>query len=180
MNLEQLIKNRVSQKTYLDLEVNQEEVMRLLDVAVYAPNHKMRQPWRFIMINGLAKDQLKERYLSVLQTEEKEKVSVVFDKLTKAPLLIACVMKTSIDFDVEIEDIQANAAMIMNFMLLAEDNKLATHWKTPSFIKSDKFKEVLGLSENELVTGLVMVGYADVKAKPKPRQSAQELTTFYE
>ncbi len=179
MNIETLIKNRVSQKSYTEQTVDRALVLKLLDTAVYAPNHKMRQPWKFIIIDE-GKEALRNRYLKILKDEQYEKVSLAFKKMYKAPLLIAFTMETSLDFDVEIEDLQANASMIQNFLLLAEEAGLSTHWKTPSFIKSDRFKEVLGIAEKEIVTGIIMVGYADVKAKPKPRISAEKRITYYQ
>ncbi len=68
--------------------------------------------------------------------------------------------------------------VVQNFLLLAEETGLATHWKTPRFIKSDRVKKVLNVTENELVTDLIMVGYTDQKAKTKPRKSAKALTRF--
>ena len=178
MSLETIIKNRVSQKSYTDQLVDRHLVLSLLDVAVYAPNHKMRQPWRFVFIDE-GKNALRDRYLNLLENEEKDKVSIAFDKMYKAPLLIAFIMPMSLDFDVEFEDIQANASVVQNFLLLAEEKGLSTHWKTPGFIKSDRFKEVLGIAQNEIVAGLIMVGYADEKAKTKPRKGAEELSSFY-
>lgn len=180
MSLETIIKNRVSQKGYTDQEVSRELVLELLDIAVYAPNHKMRQPWRFIVIDGQGKNKLRHQYLSRLDGDHKEKASVAFDKMSKAPMLIAFLMPTSLDFDVEFEDIQANASVVQNFLLLAEEAGLSTHWKTPGFIKTDGFKEILGVKEKELVAGIIMIGYADEKANSKPRFSAQTLTSYYE
>lgn len=179
MNLETIIKNRVSQKSYTNQKVDRALVLKLLDTAVYAPNHKMRQPWRFIVVDE-GKDLLRTRYLETLSEEKKEKVEITFSKIYKAPMIIAFVMPTNLDFDIEIEDIQANATVIQNFLLLALEAGLSTHWKTPLFIKTDSFKEVLGVAENELVTGLVMVGYADEKAKSKSRNDALGLTTYFE
>ncbi len=178
MNLETIIKNRVSQKTYNDQSVDRDLVLDLLDTAVYAPNHKMRQPWRFILIDE-GKEKLRETYLNMLKGEDKEKVEVAFSKIYKAPLIIAFIMPTNLDFDIEFEDIQANSSVVQNFMLLAEEVGLSTHWKTPLFIKTDRFKEVLGVQEKELVAGLIMVGYADMKGKSKPRTPSRELAEFY-
>ncbi len=42
MMLHDLIKTRVSQKTYLDKKVDLKEIEEMLDISVFAPNHKMR------------------------------------------------------------------------------------------------------------------------------------------
>lgn len=179
MNLETIIKSRVSQKSYLDKKIDRDLILKLLNVAVFAPNHKLRQPWRFIIIEGDGKATLQERYTQKLEPEAKEKVDIAFAKMFKAPMIIAFIMPTSLDFNIEFEDIQANASLIQNFLLLAENEGLSTHWKTPAFIKTDRFKEILHVADNEMIAGFIMVGYADKKAKTKPRKAAQELTTIY-
>jgi nitroreductase len=88
-------------------------------------------------------------------------------------------MPISLDYDDEIEDIQANSMLVQNFLLLANEKGLSTHVKTPLFIKTDLFKDVLDIEENELVTCLVMVGYADQPNAPKRRTPAKELIRYY-
>ena len=43
MNIEKLIKTRVNQKTYADRKASIDLIIELLNIAVFAPNHKMRQ-----------------------------------------------------------------------------------------------------------------------------------------
>ena len=57
---------------------------------------------------------------------------------------------------------------------------MGSFWKTPKYIETEKFKDVLGIRYDELVLGLVMVGYPQVKVEPKLRESAKLLTTIYE
>ena len=178
MDLKNVIENRVSQKSYKDQKVERQKIEELLDIAVFAPNHKMRQPWRFIIIDD-QKKALKSRFLKKVKPDQEEKIALAFEKMYKAPMVIAFIAPTSLDFDQEIEDIQANAMLIQNFLLLAENEGISTHVKTPAFIKTDRFKEILGVHENEIVTALVMVGYADDKNKAKPRKDATALTTYY-
>jgi len=180
MMLYDLIKTRVSQKTYLDKKPDLKELEEILDVSVFAPNHKMREPWRFIIIDGDQKEVLKARYLKALPNDQKEDVEKKLNKILAAPTIIAFVMPLSLDYDDEIEDIQANAMAMQNFLILANEKGLSTHVKTPLFIKTDLFKEILNLRENEIVNALVMVGYADQKNAPKRRTPAKELITYYE
>lgn len=180
MMLYDLIKTRVSQKTYLDKKPDLKELEEILDVSVFAPNHKMREPWRFIIIDGDQKEVLKARYLKALPKDQKEDVEKKLNKILAAPTIIAFVMPLSLDYDDEIEDIQANAMAMQNFLILANEKGLSTHVKTPLFIKTDLFKDILNLRENEIVNALVMVGYADQKNVPKRRTPAKELITYYE
>jgi nitroreductase len=179
MSLSDLIKTRVSQKSYLEKKVDLEMLEELLDVSVFAPNHKMREPWNFVIIEGEQKELLKNRYLEKLPEDQKEDASKKLNKIFVAPVVIAFVMPLSLDYDDEIEDLQANAMLVQNFLLLANEKGLSTHVKTPLFIKTDLFKDVLDIEENELVTCLVMVGYADQRNNPKRRTPAKELIRYY-
>ncbi len=180
MMLHDLIKTRVSQKTYLDKKVDLKEIEEMLDISVFAPNHKMREPWRFIIVEGKQKEVLTNRYLSNLADDQKDDAKKKLNKIMVAPCIIAFVMPLSLDYDDEIEDIQANAMAMQNFLILANEKGLSTHVKTPLFIKTDLFKEVLKLNENEIITALVMVGYADQKNSAKRRTPAKDLMTYYE
>ncbi|MFA6801703.1 MAG: nitroreductase [Acholeplasmataceae bacterium] len=179
MKIEELIKNRVSQKQYNDKDVDIEMIKKMLNIAVYAPNHKMREPWGFVLLNQNGKLVFKKRYEESLKPEVKELVDKTLEKIYKAPLILIVTMYKNKDIDEEIEDIQANAAMIQNFMLLSEDCGLSTHWKTPDFMKTDKFKDALGLEIDEIVTGILMVGYTDDKNKPKNRTNIEEFLRIY-
>lgn len=179
MTLTNLIKSRVSQKTYLDQEVSKSMIEELLDISVCVPNHKMREPWRFIVIDGKQKEVLKTRYLEQLPKDHVEDLEKKLDKILKAPTIIAVLMPLSLDYDDEIEDLQANAMLIQNFLLLANEKGLSTHLKTPLFIKTDLFKSVLGVKPREIVSALVMIGYPDKINAAKRRTPAAELISYY-
>ena len=179
MKLSDLIRQRVSIGKFVDDHISTDLIISLLDDAVYAPNHKMREPWRFIIVEGDGKDLLVNRYLHELSDDQQNEVKPSLLKIFSAPLVLAVVMPTLKDIRDELEDLQANAAMIQNFLLLCTEQKLSTFWKTPLFIESDRFKDVLGLENHEIIVGLIMVGYPNQIPVPKKRKSARDKTTIY-
>lgn len=179
MNVIDAVKNRVSVGKFLDQKVPINLVVDMLDHAVYAPNHKLREPWRFIMLQDEGKDLFIHRYLSELSDDQQNEIKPTLLKVFSAPLVMAVIMPTSKDMRDELEDLQANAAMIQNFLLLANENHLATFWKTPRYIESDKFKDILGVLPHEFVTALIMIGYSDQIPVPKKRKEASDLVTIY-
>ena len=126
-------------------------------------------------IDGIQKEVFKTRYLEQLPKDQAEDVEKQLDKILKAPTIIAFLMPLSLDYDDEIEDLQANAMLIQNFLLLAQEKGLSTHLKTPLFIKTDLFKSMLNVKPREIVSALVMVGYADKNNAAKRRTPAAEL-----
>lgn len=179
MNLNEIIKNRVSIKKYKEQSVPHELIMQLIDGAVYAPNHKMREPWRFILFDQEGQNLLRKRYMSKASDAQSTEQEGVFEKLMLAPNWIAVIMPTLSDIRDELEDMQACAAMIQNLMLLATEKGLGTQWKTPKLIESDKFKEAVGVNENEIIIALVMIGYPEVIPPAKPRKPSNKLVEFY-
>ena len=179
MKLAKLIKLRVSNSKFNSNSVDHDLILKLLDSAVYAPNHKMREPWRFIIFKNTGKDSFADKYLNSLNVEQKEKYEASVLKIFKAPMLLAFVMPTNQNMRDELEDMEAVATVIQNFLLLATEAGLATAWKTPMFSETDQFKEQLNLELGEIVIGLVMVGYSDMARDPKSRKKAVTLTTIY-
>lgn len=180
MSLQETIKHRVSTAKFTTEWVNPERIIDLLDIAVYAPNHKMRQPWRFIILEGMGKNKLINTYLSMIKDVDKENEKNMIMKVFSAPLVLGVIMKKNPVFTDELEDLQATAALIQNMLLLLEDHKMGSFWKTPKYMETDKFKDALGLGFDEIVVALIMIGYPMVKIEPKPRKQARLLTTIYE
>ncbi len=68
-----VIRERRSIKSgYVDKEVSQELVMNLLKDAVWAPNHGLREPWRFIFVPTDKKSKFIEEIVDTLPEELKE------------------------------------------------------------------------------------------------------------
>lgn len=180
MNLSEIIKKRVSVNKFNEVEVSVDLIKQLLNHAVYAPNHKMREPWRFVLIEGEGKKQFVSNYVNQVSELSKEESQQLLSKVFSAPMIIAFIMPVNKDFRDELEDLQAVAALIQNFLLLATEANLATSWKTPKYIESEIFKEVMGCMPNEIIVGMVMIGYTDLTIAPKPRKTAEKLVTIYE
>mgnify|MGYP001100720276 CR=1 FL=1 len=178
MKLNEIVKQRVSVKKYVNEKVDHSLIIDLLEDAVYAPNHKMREPWRFIIIDQERKNTLKQAFLDqvgMIDPQDEKK----FDNVFSAPVVVGFIMKLNQNYHDEIEDIQAVGALIQNFMLLAYDKGLGTAWKTPGFIELDGFKEALGVKTDEIIVALTMVGKPEKFPDPKPRVPAKERVSIY-
>ncbi|MCR3906841.1 MAG: nitroreductase [Tenericutes bacterium] len=179
MSVKEIIKKRVSQSNFSNRKIDVELLVNLLEDAVYAPNHKMRQPWRFIILEGIGKENFKKKYLGELKEEARNQFEIKFNKVFSAPSVVAFLMTKNDNIHDDLEDMQAVAALIQNFLLLLTELNIGSHWKTPPYIETDIFKDVLGVKTNEIVLGLVMVGYPEISVPSKPRKTAQSLTTIY-
>ncbi len=115
--------------------IPREVIERLLAAAVQAPNHYHVRPWRFIVIQGDARERLGAVMAEGLQAShpdmplaglEKERA-----KPRRAPLLIAVGVDLPDDPRVsEVENICAAAAAAQNLLLAAQALGLAGMWRT--------------------------------------------------
>ncbi len=179
MKLAEIIKMRTSNSKFDSRPVDNQLIIDILETAVYAPNHKMREPWRFIILNGENKEVFVDRYLQTLSNKVKIEIEPLIHKVFQAPSVLAFITPSNSDLRDGIEDLEAVATLIQNFLLLATESDLATSWKTPLYSETDAFKDILGLKSGELIVGLVMVGYSEFIKPAKIRKSAASLTTIY-
>ena len=54
------IQRRTSVRHFRSDPVSREMVQRLLECAVRAPNHKLTEPWRFVVLTGAARERYAE------------------------------------------------------------------------------------------------------------------------
>lgn len=184
MNLQTLIRSRRSVGAFKNEPVSTELINELLASAVYAPNHRKTEPWRFIVINGDARRQYAEiraemvlENMAALDEAERQKAADgTVQKFTAVPLFLLAVMKEHEKTDVREEDYAATACVVQNFLLLAWDQGLGTCWKT--FKNSARLREFLGLADDEKVVGIVHVGYPDEAPSEGKRQPIDNRITI--
>ncbi|MDF2715723.1 MAG: nitroreductase [Paenibacillus sp.] len=68
-----LIKARRTVRLFKDDVVPEALLLELLNVAVWAPNHEHRQPWRFILFQGGARSIFAEAMVRTYSSEDREK-----------------------------------------------------------------------------------------------------------
>lgn len=61
-SIDEIIKGRRSIKKFQEKPVDIEEIIELLEVAKWAPNHKMTEPWRFLLYSGNGKEKFIEAF----------------------------------------------------------------------------------------------------------------------
>lgn len=67
----------------------------------------------------------------------------------------------------EIEEISAASAAVQNILLGAESLGIAGFWSTGGMTHSSRMKEFLGLNVNDIVIGLIYLGYSDLSYEGK-------------
>jgi nitroreductase len=164
-NLADLIKARRSIGVFTDQPVPNGLVEELLEVAVWAPNHHLTEPWRFVYITGegrhkyaaIRREMAMEFSKSISEEDKRKAGEGAYAKFMSIPAYLAVAMREDPDPEIREEDFAACACLIQNFMLLAWERALGTSWKT--FKNDPRLRALLGLEPNEKVVGVVHLGY---------------------
>jgi nitroreductase len=158
---------------YIKGELPDELLDEILINATWAPNHKMTEPWRFVVFRGkylgeygeYMADYHKESYSKELTPDVLEKK---MDYLRNYPLNAVCmigiilVRNTKINLP-EWEEIAAVSSAVQNMALTCTANNIGSYWSTKN-VAIDYVSE-FGLGENEKSLGLLYLGYYDDKLK---------------
>jgi nitroreductase len=144
------------------------QIERMLEAATHAPNHYRVEPWKFIIFSGAARQELGEAMAQALALRlgqsQDEKVRALIEKERQKPLRAPVVIVVAAEAPQRpevraIENIEAVAAAVQNMLLTAEEQGLATMWRTGEAAYDPQVKAWLGLAPEDEIVAFLYVGY---------------------
>ena len=147
MDVEQAIRTRRTHKAYRPEPVDRATLDELLELARWAPNHNLTNPWRFRVVGQGSLAALKE-------AAGPESAA----KLDRAPTLVVASQVRSDDPIQDEEDLCAVAAAISYVLLAAHSRGLAGYWRTPEVLRTPEGRAAVGVPADERVLGLIHLG----------------------
>jgi nitroreductase len=167
VSFRELAAARRTHKEFGPEPVDRTTLLELLDVARFAPNHHLTQPWRFRVLGPETLATLKE---CAGESESK--------KLERAPTLVVASAVLSGEVVQDEEDVCAVAAAVMLVLLAATERGLASYWRTPGILRTARGREAAGVPNGERVLGLLHFG-APVRAPTgRERADASQFVQF--
>ena len=145
-----------------------EDVLELLNAADWAPTHAKTEPWRFVVINQSRAREFTNRHAELFkqQTDPATFTQQKFDNLARlgdnvSHIIVAWMKRVSTHKIPEVEEVAATAAAIQNILLTATAKGIATFWSTGGLTHHPAMRNELGLGEEDLVLGILYLGYTD-------------------
>ncbi len=166
VDLETAIRSRRTHKQYGSEPVPEDVVRDLVELARWAPNHKLTNPWRFRLLGP-------ETRAAIDRVVSEQEVA----KLRRAPTLVLVTAVRSEDPVLADEDVQAAAAASYALLLGATARGLASYWRTPACFREPPVRELLGLADNEVLVSLVHLGPPASDPPPKERTAVEDVFT---
>jgi nitroreductase len=145
-----------------------ETVNELLELAHWAPTHGRTEPWQFLVYSGDSLQQFGQAHADLYwqHTAEDKRLEATYEKLKhnvdKASHLVVSVMKRGDNPKItQLEEIAAASAAIQNILLGATALGIASFWSTGGMTHARALKDFLALGHEDVVLGLIFLGYTD-------------------
>ena len=166
-------------------KIPDEQIRELLKLANWAPTHGRTEPWRFIVYSG---EKVKE---FCRQHAELYKASTPAEKFEQANydkqlhngdlashIIIAVMQRGNSPKIPALEEIAAASMAIQNILLGATAAGLASFLSTSGMTHHQPMKNFLQLREEDLVMGILYLGYTDVQMEGKRQTGIGEKVTW--
>jgi nitroreductase len=170
VELDEAIRTRRTHKVYGAEPVARETLEELFELARWAPNHHLTNPWRFRVLGPAARGRLK-----AAAGEEAGR------KLDRAPTLVAVsAVQRGDDPVADEEDILASAIAAYIVLLGAHGRGLAGYWRTPEVLRTPEGRAAVRIPEGERVLGLLYLGRPRQEQRVPERVPVRDVLEYLE
>lgn len=185
MDVSQAIRTRRTWKSYSGEPLTRDELDELFELARWAPNHKLTQPWRFRVVGPTARERLREVTAEAARegapegAEVETVVAVALKKLEMAPTIVAVTSLRNPDPALDVEDFASSSVAAYLLLLAAHAKGFASFWRSPGVLHSIEGSAALGIDAGEEALGLIYLGRpGEVQPKPAQREDAKHFVTY--
>jgi nitroreductase len=184
MSDEQLIEWIKSRRTIGNLQEpapTHEQIRAAIDCAVTAPDHKKLRPWRFIISEGEARQQLGQALLEAAEAQAARAGETLSDKTRKktanlpmrAPVIITVVTKMQEHKKVPpFEQMLSAGSAVQNLLLALMAQGFGSVWRTGLLCNEPAVKDYFDVAADDYVVAFI---YTGTSPKPKPRRKPMDI-----
>ena len=148
---------------FTDQPVPREALDRMLDTAVWAPNHRLTEPWRFFVLEkgsaalekvaGLASD------FAMQRSGNAQRAEATRESLLKTPVLIYMYSTPGRDEEGTKENYAAVCCAAHNIALAGVAEGLAVTWETGGPTRHPELGMALGAEDDWTLATMLSIGY---------------------
>jgi nitroreductase len=140
------------------------EVKTLLEAAIRAPDHGKLKPWRFLVIEGAARERLGDLWVEGLRRREPEAQEIMLqrerEKPLRAPTIFVVIARVARDHPKipAVEQIISAGTAAQNLQLAAHAMGYGCLWRTGAAAYDPVVKAGLGVPAEDQIIGFMYVG----------------------
>lgn len=171
--------------------VPRELIEQILESAIWAPNHKRTEPWRFFVFTGDSRTRLAEAFIENYRRDHPTATPEEMEgpgrksatRVLQAPVTIVV---TSDEGRSEVETIENYAAAVCateHILLAAHALELGAYWRTGDSAYTaphNAIKELIGVPEATRLVAFIPLGYPETTERESKRVPFDQKTTWFE
>ncbi|AMX02785.1 nitroreductase family protein [Microbulbifer thermotolerans] len=171
--------NRVSTGLLTDPAPNEQQRRNIFRAALRAADHGCLRPWRFLLIEGEARERLGEIFLRAAEgagdgMDEAQRARTLAMPL-RAPLIVVAVTRLQEHPKVpHLEQRMSTAAAVQAMLTAAYAEGVGAYWRTGALAYNPIVAKELGLAENERIDGFLYCGTPVKPPRPAPQLAVEE------
>lgn len=176
--LAERIRSRRTTKLFLRQKVSKQLIRDAIELARWAPNHHLTEPWHFYML-GEKTIAISVELLRTIVTEAKTADLADFKAKSAAAipgwLVVTC--QKSKDELLQREDYASCCCAIQNLTLYLSEAGIAVKWTTGLITRDQRFFDLLEIdASEEFIVALLWYGYPKI-LPTQSRKGVTEITT---
>ena len=148
---------------FTDETPGRESLERMLDAAIWAPNHRLTNPWRFVVLERGGKKRAEVAQLAYdhmyQRNQNDEFASGSRQRVLDAPGLIYVFSVPGDTEEMTQENYAAACCAVQNLLLAAVAEGLAGDWSTGNTTRHPKLAETMGGEPDWMMVGALFIGY---------------------
>lgn len=149
-----------------------EHIEQIIRAGVRAPDHGRLRPWRFVVLDGPARQKLGDAMAEMLRAKmpqaTPEQIDAERAKVMRAPTIIAVAARIRKGKIPEIEQVAAVSAGVQNMFLTAHALGYGAMWKTGAAAYDANVKALLGLEPTDQIVAFLYLGTIANPGAPVP------------
>ena len=163
-----------------DPPVAKEQVETIIEAAIWAPNHYLTEPWRFVVLKGDARRELGDAMSTALvntstDSPTQQRLDIERNRPLSASVIIALISSPKVGNNVVLqEEMVAAGAALQNMLLAAHSLGLGAMVRTGSHAYSEGIKKSFEMREGEGLVGLIYLGHIAEPPPPGKRKATDE------
>ncbi|WP_313383485.1 nitroreductase [Chishuiella sp.] len=167
---------------YTQEEITKEELSLIFEAANWAPSHKKTEPWRFVVLEGPAKDRFREYvkrvYVQGTPTDQlsDRKINSLIEKCDKSNKIVL-INFINTEKNPEWEELAAVSMAVQNMWLMATELNVGAYWSSPANVIAN-MDEFTPMDEGEKCVGVFYMGKFDGELPEGIRKPVEEKVKF--
>jgi len=171
--------------------VPRELIEHILEAAIWAPNHKRTEPWRFFVFTGESRARLAAAFVENYQLDHPTAGADELagpghksaNRVLAAPATIVVTAEAGRNEVETMENYGAVAAATEHILLATHALGLGAYWRTGEAAYTaprNAIKELIGVPASTRLVAFILLGYPDMEPKEGHRAPVEEKTRWFE